>query len=294
VSCCCIVSDNLFRKVKLNYVFINHCLVRALRPRRPPLGFRSHSDIIALCFRVLQVDVCLPLSTGLMQAVVEGDVVVTGAVALQVDVVEPGSAPVPTAARWQRMAMMQVRMIIILTIAASAAGPAALVWHFSLLDHLHLCCLQAMPLLAAEAVDVVRAVDVVAVDVVAAAMTATALPAGSLTGMMALAGGECCYCCCCCCRAVLLLTCMPKQLAAHCLQKGWCVAKYNFSRLVCFCFLPAAMRMRSAAEAAVATGELQMAGAVIGLATCGSNPVGSPLTHAHPLHCSALQPECRS
>jgi hypothetical protein len=88
-----------------------------------------------------------------MQAVVEGDVVVTGAVALQVAVVEPGSAPVQRAARWQRTAMTQV------------------------------------PLLAAEAVvDVVRAAAVVDVDVVAAAMTATALPAGSLTGMMALAG----------------------------------------------------------------------------------------------------------
>jgi hypothetical protein len=158
----------------------------------------------------LQVDACLPLVTGVMQAVVEGDVVVTGAVALQVAVVEPGSAPVQRAARWQRTAMTQVCMNLISTITGSAAGPTARLGTFpSLITYISLLLLQ-MPLLAA-AVDVARAVDVVDVDVVAAAMTATALPVGSLTGMMALAGGECCYCC----WAVLLLNCMPKQLAVH-------------------------------------------------------------------------------
>lgn len=53
-----------------------------------------------------------------------------------------------------------------------------------------------MPLQLAAVEDVVRAVDVVAVAVVVAAMTVTALPAGSLTGMMALAGGKSLYCCC--------------------------------------------------------------------------------------------------
>jgi hypothetical protein len=49
-----------------------------------------------------------------------------------------------------------------------------------------------VPLQFAAVVDVVvvRAVAVVAADVVVAAMTATAHPAGSLTGMMAPAGGE--------------------------------------------------------------------------------------------------------
>ncbi len=56
----------------------------------------------------VQVAVCPPQATGVMQGAVAGDVAVTGAVALQVDVEEQGSAPALTAERWQRTAMMQV------------------------------------------------------------------------------------------------------------------------------------------------------------------------------------------
>jgi len=88
-----------------------------------------------------------------MLDVVAGDVVVTGAVAQLGAVEQAGSALGQTAARWSpRMAMMPV------------------------------------PLQLAAVVDVVRVVDAVDVDVVEAATTATAHPAGSLTGMMALAG----------------------------------------------------------------------------------------------------------
>jgi uncharacterized protein YaiI (UPF0178 family) len=46
------------------------------------------------------------------QDAVAGDVVVTGDVALQVAAVEQGSALVQTAARWQRMDMTQVRILV--------------------------------------------------------------------------------------------------------------------------------------------------------------------------------------
>jgi len=71
-------------------------------------------------------------------------------------------------------------------------SPAFLLGTLSCLDHTHL--LQVPLQLAVAVVDVARVVDVVdvarVVDVAEAATTATAHPAGSLTGMMALAGGE--------------------------------------------------------------------------------------------------------
>jgi hypothetical protein len=92
-----------------------NCSVHQSAPGAPPGAFLAApcpSDLtpMVLCCRgCSQVDGCLLPATGGMQGVEDAAGVATGAVARQEQAVgEPGSAPVLTAARWQRTAMTQV------------------------------------------------------------------------------------------------------------------------------------------------------------------------------------------
>lgn len=190
------------------------------------------------------------------------DVVATGVgVVAQEGAVEAGedSAPGLREARWQRMATMPVSVESQQRISGPTGCPAACWVHCAIV--ISLINLQ-VPLQFAVVEDVARGVAVVAVAVavvvVVAATTATALLAGSLTGMMAPAGGEFLDCCCC----------WRRRAVSTLSQRAFPVSQTHTQseqKLVCCCFCPvyvcAAMRMRSAAVAAAATGAQQTAGA---------------------------------